>query len=99
MLRYTLFLILSSASLVAIGCGPEGRSNACVGEACNTGTCKQGEVRECYTGAKDTAGVGPCVTGEQACTAAGQWGNCEGQVVPTPEVCGDNIDNNCDGAA
>jgi hypothetical protein len=43
-------------------------------------------------------GVGPCTGGTQTCTAAGQWGNCVGEVVPVAENCGDSVDNNCDGA-
>ncbi|HEY5945531.1 MAG TPA: choice-of-anchor L domain-containing protein [Kofleriaceae bacterium] len=54
-------------------------------------------MRECYTGKKDTMGIGPCTSGMQSCTAAGQWGNCVGEVVPVAETCGDNVDNNCDG--
>src|SRR4029077_14848572 len=27
----------------------------------------------------------------------GQWGNCDGQVIPVRETCGDGIDNNCNG--
>jgi hypothetical protein len=96
-MRIVCSLILSSLCLV-VGCGPEERSEACVGEACNTGTCKAGEVRDCYTGQKDTMGVGACVGGEQKCTASGQWGNCVGEVIPVQEVCGDAVDNNCDGA-
>jgi hypothetical protein len=47
----------------------------------------------------DTVGVGPCISGVQNCTASGQWGNCVGEVTPGAEVCGDGVDNNCDGAA
>ncbi len=99
-MRFGFLFVLASLSLAAFatGCGPSGRSEACVGEACNSGTCKQGEVRDCYTGQMDTMGVGPCVGGEQTCNASGQWGNCEGQVIPVAESCGDSVDNNCDGA-
>jgi hypothetical protein len=33
----------------------------------------------------------------QTCTSAGQWGSCDGEVAPSQEICGDNIDNNCNG--
>ena len=46
---------------------------------------------------KDTEGVGPCHGGHQTCTAAGQWGNCDGEVIPVGETCGDGLDNNCNG--
>ena len=70
---------------------------ACIGAECDMGTCKAGQARECYTGREETIGVGPCVTGMQTCTAAGQWGNCIGQVIPVGETCGDGVDNNCNG--
>ncbi len=62
-----------------------------------SGSCKSGEMRECYTGTKDSLGVGPCASGVQSCTASGQWGNCIGEVKPAQEMCGDGVDNNCDG--
>ncbi len=49
----------------------------------------------CYTGPTGTAGVGVCRAGTQSC-AAGAWGGCVGQVIPTPEVC-DALDNDCNG--
>ena len=58
-MRTVLTLILSSLCLVAIGCGPEKRDNSCIGEAdCMSGPCESGEKRECYTGSKDSLGVG-----------------------------------------
>jgi hypothetical protein len=98
-MRIVLSVILSSLCLVAIGCGPEERNDSCIGADCMSGPCQKGESRECYTGTKDSLGVGPCVAGVQSCTAAGQWGNCTGQVLPVTEACGDGVDNNCDGAA
>ncbi len=47
---------------------------------------------------QDTEGVGPCHGGHQTCTAAGQWGNCDGEVIPVGETCGDGLDNNCNGS-
>ena len=95
-MRHLLSLLVLA---VVASCGPSERSDACIGNDCMSGTCKSGETRECYTGKKDTVGVGPCASGMQMCTSSGQWGNCVGEVVPTAEVCGDNLDNNCDGAA
>ncbi|HEY3351654.1 MAG TPA: vWA domain-containing protein, partial [Polyangia bacterium] len=39
--------------------------------------------------------VGVCRFGHHACTA-GVWGACEGQIMPTDEVC-DGLDNDCNG--
>jgi Putative metal-binding motif len=44
-----------------------------------------------------TSGVGPCTDGAQTCGTTGIWDDCVGQVVPAPEMCGDNVDNNCNG--
>ncbi len=49
----------------------------------------------CYTGKAGTKGVGACKGGLQTC-AAGKWGACTSQVLPTVETC-DNLDNDCDG--
>ena len=84
-------------AVVVLGCGPATRSDNCVGDACNGGTCDPGETRDCYTGHMDTEGVGPCIGGTQMCLQSGMWGNCVGQVVPAPEICSDGIDNNCNG--
>ena len=84
-------------AVVVLGCSPATRSDSCVGDACNSGTCDPGEMRDCYTGHMDTEGVGPCAGGTQMCLAAGMWGNCVGQVLPAPELCTDGIDNNCNG--
>ncbi|MEP6861834.1 MAG: putative metal-binding motif-containing protein [Deltaproteobacteria bacterium] len=61
------------------------------------GPCNPGDARTCYTGESGTEGVGPCVGGNQSCTPGGTWSSCVGQVLPAPEVCGDHIDNNCNG--
>ncbi|MEO8846480.1 MAG: choice-of-anchor L domain-containing protein [Kofleriaceae bacterium] len=61
------------------------------------GPCDAGTTRTCYTGAPNTSGVGPCTGGSQTCGATGIWEDCVGEVVPAPETCGDNIDNNCNG--
>jgi len=58
--------------------------------------CTNGQTIPCYTGPGGTAGVGECKTGTQTCTN-GQWGACINQVLPAAEVCGDCLDNNCDG--
>jgi hypothetical protein len=52
-------------------------------------------TQACYTGPAGTAGVGPCRSGTQTCSA-GSFGACQGQVLPSVETC-DNVDNDCDG--
>ena len=56
--------------------------------------CTNGETKACpYSGSQS----GICKAGTQTCSN-GQWGACEGEVLPAAqEICGDNLDNNCDG--
>lgn len=56
----------------------------------------------CYTGPAETRGKGICKDGALACDAEGNaTGACEGQVLPSAEVCGDaeGADEDCDGEA
>jgi MYXO-CTERM domain-containing protein len=55
--------------------------------------CTPGESREC--GGFGT-NLGACQPGQQVCTPDGKWGSCEGEVLPSEEIC-DGIDNSCDG--
>ena len=66
------------------------------GEGC---ACVPGEVRDCYTGALGTEGVGPCHGGKQSCEWTGvSYGPCEDEQVPEPEVCdAAKVDENCNG--
>jgi hypothetical protein len=52
--------------------------------------CTGGTTQECGSD------VGSCVIGLQTCDN-GTWGDCEGAVESFPEVCGDLLDNDCDG--
>jgi hypothetical protein len=69
-------------------------------ETCNNvdddcdGIVDNGLVRSCYGGPSGTAGVGACRAGTETC-AAGSWGSCTGQTLPSTETC-DNVDNDCD---
>ena len=51
----------------------------------------------CYSGPITTLGVGVCHGGTRDCSADGTWGTCVGEQTPQVEICGDNIDNDCDG--
>jgi uncharacterized protein (TIGR03382 family) len=54
-------------------------------------------TRTCFTGPSGSSLTPPsaCRSGTQAC-AAGVWGTCVGQVLPSAEIC-DDIDWDCDG--
>ncbi|MBL7050800.1 hypothetical protein ISS04_01410 [Candidatus Woesearchaeota archaeon] len=61
--------------------------------------CTEGAVETQDCGASD---VGECILGTQdrTCTSYEDWGNweeCEGQINPEEEICGDGLDNDCDG--
>jgi len=62
--------------------------------------CIPNEIRDCYGGQPETAGVGICRYGKETCESTGVWeGVCEDQVLPqSEEVCDTrNLDENCDG--
>ena len=74
----------------------DGYDNDCDGdfdEGCSSNECTDGEMRNCGEMTSDT---GACQYGTQTCDN-GVWGSCEGEIVPTEEVC-DGKDNNCNGA-
>src|SRR5690554_1000636 len=79
----------------------EGSAGA-IGDRCSCEVPEGGEefLREdqpCYTGPIETLGVGSCRAGLRDCQADGQWATCSGEVTPQAEICGDGIDNDCDG--
>jgi len=60
--------------------------------------CTPGETRPCYTGPSGTRGRGACMDGQELCMAGGTWsGSCLEDVTPATEICGDDIDSDCDG--
>lgn len=66
--------------------------------------CHPGSVQACFPGAPAEAGVGACTQmGLQSCIyrrgdlGHGQWGACVGATTPSPEICGNTEDENCDG--
>ena len=61
--------------------------------------CAANTTMSCYGGPPGTVGAGVCKAGTQACNALGTaLGPCVGSVAPQAEICGDQFDNNCDGA-
>ena len=54
--------------------------------------CTAGQIRDCGPATSE----GACRTGTSSCVG-GTWGTCQGAVSPVDEICGDGIDNDCDG--
>jgi hypothetical protein len=90
------------------GCGPtelcgeagsgDGADNDCDGQVDETCECPSlGATQACYIGPPATRGNGSCADGTQTCTEILGWSECVGSVLPQPEVCGDGVDQNCDG--
>ncbi len=50
----------------------------------------------CYDGPDGTMAIGECRAGVRYCTDGGFNGPCDGQILPSVEIC-DSLDNNCDG--
>ena len=80
-------------------CG-DGLDNDCDGQVDEGCLCVPGQKRGCYPGPQNTEGRGNCHGGQQTCVANGEvvsWGACEGAVVPADEVCGNDVDEDCNG--
>jgi hypothetical protein len=66
-----------------------------VDEGCG---CDDGASQSCYGGSASTVGIGLCQAGIQSCDS-GVWSSvCEGEVLPTTELC-DGFDQDCNGVA
>jgi hypothetical protein len=92
LIRFLAFVV----AVISVACGPTSQGDTCAGGTC-TGPCNPGDTHACYSGQMGTENVGPCHGGTQTCGSTGMWEACQGQVVPSGEICGDGIDNNCNG--
>jgi cysteine-rich repeat protein len=74
-------------------------SNNCVLEN-NSGKeseCNTGETNSNYSGPEGTESVGICRAGIRTC-AEGNWGDYAGEIMPQTEICGNGIDEDCNGS-
>lgn len=67
----------------------------------STCPCIPNTVRPCFPGTLAQVDVGACRRGAQRCIGSGEIGRwsetCDGAMAATPERCGNNIDDDCDG--
>jgi hypothetical protein len=60
--------------------------------------CNPGAIEECYTGDPATYNVGICKGGFHECDPTGMgWGPCIDEVLPSQEICGSGLDEDCNG--
>ncbi|MBI5533535.1 MAG: hypothetical protein HY898_12525 [Deltaproteobacteria bacterium] len=72
-----------------------GEVNEAGGAGCQ---CTPNSTQPCYGGPPGTQNVGTCKGGTQTCDSLGLgYGPCNGDIVPAPDVCTDNLDNDCNG--
>ncbi len=68
-----------------------------IDEGCS---CTPGAVQRCFAGPPGRRNIGACTDGMQRCLNGGEfggfWGECEGGIVPSEELC-DDLDNDCNG--
>jgi hypothetical protein len=67
-----------------------------IDDDCN-GAVDNGVTQACYSGPAGTRGVGNCRDGFQTCTQGVFGTACASEVLPSSEVCGNSIDENCNG--
>jgi hypothetical protein len=77
----------------------DGLAEPCDGGDVTGLPCHPGQSESCYDGPLGTEGIGQCRAGVRYCSEFDTWGPCEDAVVPGPEVCGNGVDEDCDGAA
>jgi hypothetical protein len=71
----------------------------CDDPTCSCG-CTPGMMESCYTGPKETDGVGVCKPGTKTCVATmtgASYGPCTGEVLPSAPACASETDTACDG--
>jgi hypothetical protein len=80
----------------------DGVDRSCSGDATEGCPCEIDDTRACYTGPAATRGVGACHDGTRTCESNdGQvnWSaGCAAEATPSDELCGNDVDEDCDSA-
>ena len=83
------------------GNGLDDDLNGFVDEGC---VCTIGQTQPCFGGPPSQTSLPNCTKGSQSCLKSGefgQWGPCQGwscgPATPPPEICGNGVDEDCDG--
>jgi hypothetical protein len=64
----------------------------------NSVVCDLGTYAHCYTGLAGTVDIGACQSGQAACKPdQSGFESCSGEITPSTEICGNMIDEDCDG--
>jgi hypothetical protein len=77
--------------------GDDDDADGAIDEGCS---CSDGATQACWPGDPRRRNVGPCRDGAQTCAVSaefGAWGSCEGAVLPSAEIEGNCIDEDCNG--
>jgi len=75
-----------------------GVDDDCDGQVDPGCACPPGSSLSCYTGPTGTNGVALCHGGNRTCLPDGSgYSECVGEVTPIVEVCGNAVDDDCDG--
>jgi hypothetical protein len=75
-----------------------GVDDNCDGQVDEGCVCLPGTTVSCYSGPSGTLGVGLCHGGNKTCLPDGSgYSDCAGEVTPVTEVCGNGVDDDCDG--
>ena len=93
----TLLPCLAALGLCVPACTSaesSGGGDAGAGSGCSP----EGTIEACYPGPASTHEIGECRDGSRTCQD-GSWGACTGAVLPQSEVCGDLLDNDCNGVS
>ncbi len=79
-------------------CG-DGLDNNCNGEVDERCGCNGKSEQECFRGPSDAVfnEKSICKKGKQVCINNEYWGECEGDVLGSVEICGNSMDDDCDG--